>query len=212
MPLDYTTFGNGYSQKCYDESIAKNCGDGTTDGCLLWQPGPISYFNKLVGVIWRFLNHQISANTPNAQDSTDIRFYGECAANTDIYHLLTFDGGISNSIPYLMQAQSSSENYIAFFTSRVGANAYSAVVIYHVHFDPDASGCATQAYLSAPTVHSHVMRYMLSDSSSMTSMVGRQHMMYSSRRTAIFVAGNHVRFPSKSTAWTSKKISSLMMV
>lgn len=64
--------------------MQKNCGDGTTDGCLLWTPGPIAHYDKLVGVISRRVTFTNNRRVTK-QDSSELRFYGECAPNTDKY-------------------------------------------------------------------------------------------------------------------------------
>ena len=61
---------------------------GTTDGCLMWQPGPIGFYDKLVGVIWRALDFTISLNrsvSPKQADTSEMRFYGECSPNSNTY-------------------------------------------------------------------------------------------------------------------------------
>lgn len=108
-----------------------------------------------------------------------------------------------------MVAASSTTNYIAFHTSRVETMAYSGVVIYKVLFNPDPAGCASQAFLTAPKVTSHLMRYTETGGTTLQAMIGRKSIVYGTKTGAFLIGGYHTGFPSKTSAWSGKAFSTL---
>lgn len=114
-----------------------------------------------------------------------------------------FLGNISFSRPYLMVALNSTSNYAVFYTQMAGTKAYTGVVIYHIHFDPDPANCGGKGVKSATTVYSHKMRYTDGGGSLMKEVIGKEHFRYFTvTPNVIYIAGYHSGFPSSSTAFT----------
>lgn len=111
-----------------------------------------------------------------------------------------------------MVALNSTSNYAVFYNqmAMAGTKAYTGVVIYHIHFDPDPANCGGKGVKSATTVFSHKMRYTDGGGSLMKEVIGKEHFRYFTSNV-IYIAGYHSGFPSSSTAF-AKPFSSLTAV
>ena len=73
-----------------------------------------------------------------------MQFHGECIANSDEYYSVSIDTIVNQkSNPIALYAKSDTDYYFLWHYSLGSANIVTAAKI---HFDPDTSNCATQAY------------------------------------------------------------------
>ena len=87
-----------------------------------------------------------------------MRFFGECSANSDTFIQLKFDANSKIMFPTMIVASSSTSNFVVVkaFDS---TDFYVSLLIFNVHFDPDASNCASKSFKTPPRVTSHSLRY-----------------------------------------------------
>lgn len=182
-----------------NEPVEFNCGDTTTESCIHWGPGPIAYFDKVVGIIFRDLHNTVlnlDGTSPQiVWDTSNMRFYGECAPNTDIYTQFTFDGMSGISLrPQKLHASSSTTNYLVTFASRAHGTETPSIVIHKIIYDPDPNACSTQGMRTPPKVTVHKPQYL--DGGFLSQQIGYQLVSYSKINNAFICLGTHDAFPS----------------
>lgn len=173
-----------------------NCGDPAIEGCLLWTPGPMAYFDKLVGVIYRGLSQSVlydRLSYPLDIDTTDMRFYGQCQTDSDTYHQLTFDGLAGFKVyPLLMIAKDSTTNYMVVLTDKAFKSAKGNIMIFKITFDPDSAGCSRQVFKTPPRVTVSLVQYF--DNNFNAGYFGRYLFSYSKKTNAIYTFTTHKQY------------------
>ena len=104
----------------------------------------LDFFDKMVGFVQR---HNWAAYT---NTNTQLGFVGECTDESSTFYRLAFETGYINTAKSVgLYAKDGTTNYAVV---KWDTN-FDKVIVFKIHFDPDATQCATRGYNTPPKVN-----------------------------------------------------------